>query len=54
MPPARFVLLLLAVLLFAAVTVLMLMALPSQLRPWLVPVLLIAAVGVRALGRGKG
>lgn len=51
MPVSRFLLLIGAVLAASAVTVLLLMALPPSLRPWLIPILLAAALALRGLSR---
>ncbi|WP_413875501.1 hypothetical protein [Albidovulum sp.] len=51
--PARFALIVLAVLVLGAATVFLLMALPADLRPWLIPVLMVAALAWRALGRPR-
>ena len=50
MQHARFGLLLLAVVLLAAATVIGIAAMPAQARLWLIPLLMLAAVAVRALG----
>jgi hypothetical protein len=47
MPLSRLLLILFAVLVLGGVTVLLLIALPSDLRPWLIPILLIAAIALR-------
>lgn len=48
MPPSRLALILLAVLVLAAATVLLLIALPPDIRTWLIPILMIAAIALRA------
>lgn len=52
MPPSRLALILLAVLVLAAATVLLLIALPPDIRIWLIPILMIAAIALRA-ARGR-
>jgi cytochrome c-type biogenesis protein CcmE len=52
-PPARLALILLAVIVLGAATVLLMTALPADLRPWLVPVLLIAALAGRTMGKSR-
>ncbi len=52
MPPTRFILILLAVLVMGAVTVLLMIALPPDVHISLIPILMIAAIALRvALGR---
>lgn len=49
---AQLALILVTVILLAGVTVLVMIALPPQVRLWLIPVLLIAAVALRLWRRG--
>lgn len=49
---AQLALVLVAVILLAGVTVLAMIALPPQVRLWLIPILLIAAVALRLWRRG--
>jgi len=51
--PARLALIVLAVLVLGAATVLLMMALPADLRPWLIPILMVAALAWRAFGRPR-
>ena len=51
MPPARFVaLLVIAAMLLGGVTVTLIWALPPDMRIWVIPILLVAALAVRAFG----
>ena len=50
MPPARFALLILAVIAAGGVTVLVLSALPPTAALWLIPILMVAAIALRSLG----
>lgn len=50
---ARLALIPLAVLALGAATVLLLMALPADIRPWLIPILMVAALAWRAFGRKR-
>ncbi|WP_413850453.1 hypothetical protein [Albidovulum sp.] len=43
-------LIVLAAVLLGAVTVLLMIALPPDLRPWLIPILMVAALSWRAFG----
>lgn len=47
MPFSRLALILGVVVLLAAATVLLLMALPPDIRPWLIPILMAAALALR-------
>lgn len=53
MSPARLALIVLAVLVLGAATVLLMMALPADVRPWLIPILMVAALAWRAFGRPR-
>lgn len=47
MPVSRLLSLIAAVIVLAAVTVLLLIALPPDIRPWLIPILMTAAIALR-------
>jgi hypothetical protein len=47
MPPARLAAILALAVLLAGATVLLLIALPADQRPWLIPILLVAAIALR-------
>ena len=50
---ARLALIVLAVLVLGAATVFLMIALPADIRPWLIPILIVGALAWRALGRPR-